>query len=505
MGDFLKMQNSKYNNLMILAMCRIVSIFINSSRITVAAVVFIFSFSFMYAQDTSEIKVSVKIRGVYDSKITLTPFDGRKAINPVGVVGDVLNGETGVITVPQKYLPGEFVLRLDYRSKESDYPYPSEKYIYIYKQDIFLNINPPYINNTDSTVFEKTETENNAYLKFTAENAAKRKQLDLLKQFLMGYDDTKSKFFIRGTKEFEKRRKIYNAWLKDEAKKYSFLYISKTFMFQHIPSVSWNGTEKERTAGLLDKYFEGIDFSDTLITRLRELSTFMSAYVGLYGAQATTVEMRDSLFTRAGSVACESASKGHPKVYGWMVDYFFAGYETYNIQMGIKMLQKHIDNPSCLTLKKQQIVKRLDGMKKLVAGSVVPDFSIPINDSTNFNLYSYKTSAPFKMILFWSAACEHCQQLVASLKEWYAVPANKAKLDIIAVSLDDSEADVATWKNKITELHGWTHLITDGGVNSKIANDYFLLSTPVMFVLDSKTNIIKAAPADFEALKKFFE
>ena len=96
------------------------------------------------------------------------------------------------------------------------------------------------------------------------------------------------------------------------------------------------------------------------------MNEFMNGYMGLFGLRATTVELRDSLFTEAGRLACEMASAGHPKVYGWMADYFFNGYETYNITAGLKMLEQHISNPRCMTSKKQEIARRLEGIKKLV-------------------------------------------------------------------------------------------------------------------------------------------
>lgn len=157
--------------------------------------------------------------------------------------------------------------------------------------------------------------------------------------------------------------------------------------------------------------------------------------------QATSNELRDSLFTQAGRVACEKASQGHPKVYGWMVDYFYVGYETYHIDKGMAMLQQHIDNPNCLTSKKQQITKRLQGMTRLVPGALSPDFVISDNQGNNFQFHKWKGKARYKLLLFWSTGCEHCQQLINSITQWYSEPGNKEKLDIIAVSLDETERE----------------------------------------------------------------
>lgn len=51
------------------------------------------------------------------------------------------------------------------------------------------------------------------------ENSLKKEKLGLLQQFLASYDDTKSKFYRQGRKEYEKRRKAYNQWLDSRVEK----------------------------------------------------------------------------------------------------------------------------------------------------------------------------------------------------------------------------------------------------------------------------------------------
>ncbi len=469
------------------------------------AMMFIFTTAFCQQtskQDAQGRYVSVTLKEAFDTKVTITPFDGLKAIKAIAEVSGLKTGETARLFIPEQYLPGEFVLRLDYRGEESDHPYPSEKNIFINKQDLAFSINPPYINNSDSTKFNEGEMENTVYGSFMAENGKKRMQIDLLKQFLMGYDQPQSKVYIYGTEEFEKRRNEYNQWLKEQAKIHQSLYVSSLFQFQYIPSIAWGGDEDKRLSQLLETFFDGIDFNDTLIIRSRELNKVMSEYMGLYGVKATTIEMRDSLFTLAGSVACEKASKGHPKVYGWMVDYFFNGYETYNINKGMTMLQQHIDKPDCLTSKKQQILKRLEGMKNLIAGRKAPDFILNDTENKTFNFHNYKGKTKYKLLLFWSADCSHCEEVIERLSKWYLKSANQELFDIVAVSLDETEVEAKKWEDKILSLTAWKHLRANGGVNSTVANDYAILSTPVMFLVDSKTNIIKFCPNNVKELVK---
>ena len=471
-------------------------------RISVCMMIWTVASVSVFGQPSAtERHLKVHLISVFDAKISLTPFNGLKAINPIFTIEHIKNAGTVTIDIPAQFLPGEFVLRFDYRAKEIDNPYPSEKYIFIYKQDIELFANPLFINNPDSTKFTAGEKENTVYNTFSIQNNAKHVQIDLLKQFLVNYDKPKTKFYSQGVKEFERRRKEYNKWLDEQAKTNSELYISRLFRFQYLPQIAWSGTENERLNQILKNYFEGIDFSDTLIIRSRELSKLMDDYMGLYSIQATTKELADSMFIQAGRVACEKASKGNPKVYGWMVDYFYIGYETYGLDKGIAMLQQHIDNPNCLTSKKKQIIKRLEGMVKLAPGTLSPNFILQDIEGNNFDFHAYKGKAKYKLLLFWSADCDHCMQLVNSLTQWYNEPGNKEKLDIVAVSLDETETEVQAWNKTIVNLTGWKHLRAQGGVNSTEASDYAILSTPSMFLIESESNIIDDVPDNMDQLK----
>ncbi len=443
--------------------------------------------------------LTVHLEDVFDAKITLTPFTGLKAITPIAEVSGVKNGESTVIKIPAEFLPGEFVLRLDYRAKEADSSYPAERIIFINNQDIEIFINPPYIN-SDKTKFNAKERENTTYSAFMKENSVKRMALDLLRQFLLSYDQPQSNFYIQAVNEFQQRRLEYNSWLKNQAEAARGLYVSSLFQFQYIPENAWSGSESDRLNQILKNYFEGIDFSDPIIIRTRELSKLMDEYMRMYGMQATTSELRDTLFTQAGRIACEKASGGHPKVYGWMVDYFYVGYETYHIDKGMDILKEHINNPNCLTSKKQQILKRLEGMIKLVPGVLAPDFVISDEQGNNFEFYKWKAKARYKLLLFWSAGCVSCHELVEGLKQWYSKPANKKKLDIVAVSLDETETDVRKWVSAIAGLSAWKHLHAKEGVNSSVAREYAILSTPVMFLMESKSNKIVAVPGDLKQL-----
>lgn len=461
----------------------------------------VFSPASISAEDSTS--VHINIRGVYDCKISLITLAANGMLEPVISLDGVKSGETAKLEVSKDKLPGEFVLRLDYRLTEQDEPYPSEKLIIVGQENLQLWIHPLYSNNPDSTWFQKGEKENNAYSTFLSENSEQKISLGLLQNFLINYDNTGSEFYQSGIEEYESRRKSYNKWIKKEINKYRKLFVSRLFGFEYIPQVNWIGTEADRKQSLRENYFEGMYFDDPLLLKTSKLKKWMDGYVNLYGELATTVEMRDSLFTLAGKSAIEAAKKGDPNVYGWMVDYFFNGYESFNITGGIAMLETYINDPNCMSDKTDDIRLRIEGIKTLTTGVIAPDFTLRTFDNQQFNLYDSDLTGKYTLLLFWSADCGHCTETISSLENWYSTNSSRALINIVTISLDETDKELAKWKESISKLPGWTHLRTQEGMRSKVVRDYYLVGIPVMILVDSVSKEVIGLPDTVDQLRKY--
>ncbi|MDX9905685.1 MAG: DUF5106 domain-containing protein [Bacteroidales bacterium] len=449
-----------------------------------------------------EISLTIHLRGVYSSKISLmTQKKGSPLIQDILVKDNVNNGDTCVFIVPAEYLPGEFVLRFDYKEEMTSTPYPSEKSFILNRQDMELWVSPVFCNNADSTRWQDGELENAALHEFMAENYRQKEMLGLLQNYLMNYDDNTSGFYRMGITEYEKRRNAHNEWIAGQVKRHRDLFVSSLFFFQYVPEVSWEGDEADRRQSFKDHYFDFVDFNDTLLIRARDFKSWMDQYVNLYGEDATTTAKLDSLFTAAGKRAVEKAKTGHPRIYGWMVDYFYNGYESFNIQPGIEMLAAYLDDPNCLTAKRQAILKRVEGMKTLVEGSLAPDFQLTDNSGNQTSFHDFKANTPYKLVLFWSADCPHCMELVNKLYTFWQKPGSREMLSIFAISLDETETEIAEYEKAIRLLPGWNHHLAQGGVNSAEASSYFILATPVM-VLTGADNKIVSMPESVEKLQQ---
>ena len=453
---------------------------------------------------TDNVDIKIHLRSVYESKISLLALSDRGTYVSIIEMPSIKNGETTTLSVPEKSLPGEFVIRFDYKQKESDAPYPSEKYIFINDQDLELWVSPIYCNNADSTYFQANERENSAFVRFSNENAKQKEQLGLLQNFMMNYGAPESKFYQQGIIEYEQKRQSFNKWLTAQTLKDKALFVSSLYGFQYVPQISWGGDESDRIKNLIAHYFDGIDFQNPYLIKTSDINKWMDNYVNLYGQLATTVALRDSLFSEAGRTAIEKAKLGHPLVYGWMVDYFYRGFESNAMDAGMKILEPYLNDSTCLTSKRQEITRRLKGIETLVTGSKAPDISIKNEESTLFELSNFAPDSDYILLLFWSGDCGHCVELANKIYPWSQQTEVNQKLAIVAISLDDTDLDIKAWEQKKKELIGWEHLNESEGVRSKVAGDYYILSTPVMFLLDKDKKII-AQPLSLEELEKAIE
>jgi len=446
-------------------------------------------------------KLRIHIQGVFASKVSVLPTVGQNALKPMYESPLIKAGESITITLPADQLPGQFVLRCNYQENPSSNPYPSERSIFVSEQDLEMWVRPKAINNPDSTYFAKGEKENFLFAQFAESNTKQRAQLGLLQNFLMGYDQPQSAFFSQGAREYENRRLEYNRWIDAQIKKDHDSFVSNTYTFEYLPPITWKGSEEQRMESLVEHYFDHIDFTNPLLVRTAQLRTWTDQYVNIYGARATTIALRDSLFSLAGKRAIEKVRSGHPLIYGWMVDYFYRGYEGFNISAGIRMLEPYLRDPRCLTSKRLEIEKRLKGIESIRPGAIAPDFALPDQTGKTIQFHDYKKNAAFKLLLFWSADCQHCVDLV---KELHPVSLNtgaKNRMEVVAVSLDFTDVEIAKWEAAKTGLTPWKHLHAKGGINSPEASAYYVLATPVMILVDPATNKILALPETIQQLK----
>jgi hypothetical protein len=118
--------------------------YINSQLNIIVLISFIVCQVSVSHASAQNIAITIHLRGVYESNISLLSLTGSGTFKPIKEVNGIPKGETAPLEVEEKYLPGEFVLRFDYKENTTSTPYPSEKRLLIGKQDLELWVNPKY-------------------------------------------------------------------------------------------------------------------------------------------------------------------------------------------------------------------------------------------------------------------------------------------------------------------------------------------------------------------------
>lgn len=285
--------------------------------------------------------------------------------------------------------------------------------------------------------------------------------------------------------------------------KYDDLFVSHVFKLQKITDTDW-GSDKEKTyQSRISNYFNAFDFNDKQLIKTQDAFQFMNNYIRLFVAEAKNQEQRDSLLIKAGDNACKLASNGHPEVYGFIVNFFYRGFEQFAVDGGVKSLKSHIKNPNCKIENKEKILNRIAQMEQLKTGSEAPDFEINLTNNTDLSFHSYHSGEnKYKLLLFWAADCQYCNEFVSKLKEWYNNDTNKEWVDVFAISLDEKNA-INKWQRKIATLPNWIHYHPEGDIGSDVAQKYAIKSTPEMFLIDGKTNTIVFQSTDINKLNEF--
>jgi len=93
-------------------------------------------------------------------------------------------------------------------------------------------------------------------------------------------------------------------------------------------------------------------------------------------------------------------------------------------------------------------------------------------------------------------------ELVNVLFPWQKQPEISKIINVIAISLDETDSEITSYKQKMPQLIGWTHLRAPEGIRSKVASDYYILATPEMILLDAKTKVIISTPNSLPELVK---
>jgi peroxiredoxin len=245
---------------------------------------------------------------------------------------------------------------------------------------------------------------------------------------------------------------------------------------------------------------DSVDFSDDDLVRSDLFTSKAIEYLTYYRNPTLTKDLLEKELNRAVDSILTRA-RVDEAVYQPVTQYLIQGFKTYGFDRCIDYIVEHYVVRDNLCLDEStggSIAKMVEQKKLFTPGTVLPAIALP--DSTGKTVDITKHPAERFLILFYSAGCPHCRDMVPKLREAYDRRKTK-ETEVLAVSLDPDRTEWLTFLREqgltwpsVSDLLGW---------NSPVVAAYHIYATPTMVVVDKNMRMI-AEPKTVEEAMQWF-
>ncbi len=255
-------------------------------------------------------------------------------------------------------------------------------------------------------------------------------------------------------------------------------------------------SDNDQNIYLKQHYFDDIDFNDTMLIRSTFLTSKVVSYLSLYQMNVNSqAELEDNMLIGVDSVLYHA--QVNQEIYEFLIDFLIHGFESIGFEKGLE----HIANASTLdqfcenTERKLKLENKLELIKKLAIGQPAPNFTT--KDINGNQVVLNEINANKTILVFWASWCPHCDEIMPVINSYYDGGKN---FEVIAISIDESEKDLM---NSLAETsYNWINIAELKGWNGDIVEEYGIVATPSIFVLD-KNKIIIGKPIGKKELDSF--
>ncbi len=254
-----------------------------------------------------------------------------------------------------------------------------------------------------------------------------------------------------------------------------------------------------------EHFFDNFDFGDDRIVYTPVFHSKIEYYI-----TKLTPQIPDSI-NKAIDFLVQKTLK-NKEVSKWCIYWITNHYET-SQYMGmdavfVHMVDNYYKNPKISywvdDALRAKIEDRADNLRNNLLGKIAPNLIMP---DTGFVMRElHKINAKYTMILYWDANCGRCKEEIPRLKELYEKlnsdkTASIKKFEVYAVSLTNVAEE---WKKYVADNKlKWIN-VSDLYNNTKFRKLYDIYSTPVIYLLNEKKEIV-AKRLSVEQVADFIE
>jgi peroxiredoxin len=423
-----------------------------------------------FLTSAQDFKVTGKISGMTEGKITVVDFYGNenKAIDSVSIAPD----GSFVYQFGKYAQPGMYRLRWG-NNQLMDVIFNNENIRFTTHSQAVM----------DSLVFLQS-TENQLYLDYLKRRNENEYKLELLYPLLSRYpaDDP---FYENIREQYDRVNSDLEQHVATVTEMQPQTLAARIIHADFTPRPPSSLDEPEHINYLKVHFFDNIDFTDTDLLYTNVISNKLIQYLSLYQNNRFSKDQLQVEFIKAVSVMMEK-TQVNPAVYEYAMDYLITGFDSYGFDKVITYIADniHLDDQCYDDERKAELEKKVESLKKFSVGKQVPDFSATDLDGNPVTLS--ETNSEFTLLVFWATWCPHCTQVVKELRQIY-LPDNKHKLEIVAVSLDESPDDLEAFF--ADGGFDWINICDYKKWQGEIVQQFDIYATPTMFLLEDDLTI----------------
>ena len=275
--------------------------------------------------------------------------------------------------------------------------------------------------------------------------------------------------------------------------------LSSIISTYQIPFIDFFLPEEQRTEELKSRFFDYVNFSDTIILYSDRLPNKIMEYMQFFYDPQMPKELQSEEFIKASDRLLGKAYDNQ-QVYKYVLNYLVGLFENNREEAVLAFLARYMEENRCEADNLGEAEFKLARYLELSIGSKFP--AIEFNDVRTQKAGSLESiKAKYVLVVFWASFCNHCTQMLPHIKQIFdKYP--RAYFDVIAISVDDTR----DFYLDMIEENGFTawHNVCDfGGWKGYWATQFNVKYTPMTYLVDEK-RIIVAKPNEKE-LAEFLE
>lgn len=351
------------------------------------------------------------------------------------------------------------------------------------------------INNYIPNITFTDSPRNSAFQKYNDEKGVFFERLRVLGPVLNNYSQ-EDEFYNLTKKEFIKIQvdhdKMMDALIAQDTTSFLANYLES----DRLPKLNPLLDLEEQNNWFFQHWFDHVDFENPVLLNSNLFGEKIFYHLSLAQSIAKSPEQQLQLFKSSINTILNK-SLVNSEVYGYCVSNLISVFrEAGNEILVDYILESHQKNKECSSVNlSDNLLNEIAALENIQIGSIAPNITGKTIGGEILQLNELSTK--YVLVVFWSANCPHCLELLPKLGE--SLFHQNKSLEIYSFSVDKFDNSL---KDFVDTNNLNFHVVygEDTSLNTTL-RDYAITGTPSMFLLNEKREIVSKPINYFDLIK----